>query len=106
MAIIGLDLEQDQLILQKGRDFRWQFQHVDESGAPVNFPAGSLYFEFDTSPVTTWTFQITGSNTTLKVESTAVDLIPARTRWQLVFRPAGEAAGGDPVARGTVSVQE
>jgi hypothetical protein len=106
VATIGLDLAQDQLILQKGRDFRWQFQHVDDAGSPANFPAGSLYFEFATAPVTTWTFQITGADAALKVESTAVDLIPARTSWQLVFRPAGEAAGGDPVARGTVSVQE
>lgn len=106
MATIGLDLEPDQLILQKGRDFRWEFEHVDESGTLVNFPSGSLYFEFDTSPVTTWTFVIAGSGASLKVESAAVDLIPPRTKWQLVFKPTGEVSGGDPVARGTVTIQE
>jgi hypothetical protein len=64
-----------------------------------------LYFELDTSPVTTWTFGISGSDATIKIESTVVDTIPARTKWQLIFKPSGEAAGGDPVARGIVMVQ-
>jgi hypothetical protein len=32
--------------------------------------------------------------------------VPARTRWQLVWLPDGEAAGGDPLARGLVKIQE
>lgn len=47
MATIGLDLEPDQLILQKRRDFRWTFENLDGSGTPVDFPAGDLYFEID-----------------------------------------------------------
>lgn len=54
---------------------------------------------------TYWNFDIDGSTADLKVESQEVDLIGQRTRWQLVFLPDGEAAGGDPVARGTVRVQ-
>lgn len=106
MASIGVDLEQVDLFLTKGRDFRWNFVHLNEAtNDPEAFPSGSLFFEFDTSPVTQWIFSISGSEASLKVESDEVDSIPARTRWQLVFLPAGEAAGGDPIARGTVQVQ-
>lgn len=105
--IIGLELDPTELVLTKNRDFRWTFQNLDESGAPVDYPAGSLYFELYTSPsTTTWTFTIAGSEASLKVESDVVNTIPNRTKWQLVFRPTGEVAGGDPVARGIVRVQE
>lgn len=106
MASIGVDLEEVDLFLTKGRDFRWNFVHLnDATGEPEAFPAGSLFFEFDTSPQTVWTFSIDGSEAALKVESDDVDAIPSRTRWQLVFLPAGEAEGGDPIARGRVQVQ-
>lgn len=106
MAVIGVDLEQDELVLTKGRDFRWTFTNLNSSGAPTNFPSGSLYFEVYTDTMKTWTFTISGSSASLKVESTEVDTVPNRTKWQLVFRPTGEAAGGDPIARGVVRVQE
>lgn len=106
MAVIGTEIEPSTLVLTKNRDFRWNFQNLDDNDQPVNFPAGSLYFELATSPVTTWTFSVTGAMAYLKVESEAVNLIPARTKWQLVFRPSGEAAGGDPLARGVVVVQQ
>lgn len=107
MAVIGVELEQDELVLTKGRDFRWTFTNLNASGAPTNFPAGSLYFELATTPSpTTWNFTISGNTATIKIEHTQVDLIPARTKWQLVFRPSGEAAGGDPIARGVVRIQE
>ena len=107
MSVIGLELDPEELVLTKNRDFRWTFQNLDESDAPINYPSGSLYFELYTSPsITTWPFTIVGSSATLKIESEAVNLIPNRTKWQLVFKPTGEVAGGDPVARGTVRVQE
>lgn len=106
MAVIGVELEQDDLVLTKGRDFKWSFVNLNDAGTAVAFPSGTLYFELYTSPVTTWTFSIAGSTATLKVESTDVASIPARTRWQLVFRETGEATGGDPLARGIVSIQE
>lgn len=56
--------------------------------------------------LTRWDFDIVGDTAELKVESEAVDLIQPRTRWQLVFQPDGEAAGGVAIARGTVVVQE
>jgi hypothetical protein len=40
----------------------------------------------------------------IKVESEEADTIGARTLWQLVFLSDGEPAGGDPIARGSVSV--
>lgn len=105
--IIGIELDPTELVLTKNRDFKWTFQNLDESGAAVNYPAGSLYFEVYTQPsTTTWTFTITGSSATLKVESDVVNTIPNRTKWQLVFKASGEAAGGDPLARGVVRVQE
>lgn len=57
------------------------------------------------SRYTYWNFSIDESTADLKVESSEVDLIGQRTLWQLVFLPDGEAAGGDPIARGTVRVQ-
>lgn len=53
-----------------------------------------------------WSFDIEDATATIKVESYEVDKIPPRSRWQLVFLPAGEAEGGDPIARGRVTVQE
>ena len=105
MTVIGTEVEVSTLVLTKGRDFRWSFVNIDDNSNPEAYPGGSLYFELATSPLTTWTFTIVGDTASLKVESDQVDLIPNRTKWQLVFRPTGEAAGGDIVARGTVLVQ-
>lgn len=58
---------------------------------------------------TIWQFEVDPrerSVATLKVESEKVDLIRPRTKWYLVFLPAGEAAGGEPLARGMVAVQK
>lgn len=106
MAVIGVELDPSELVLTKGRDFQWSFTNLDSNRDPLPFPAGSLYFELATSPVTTWTFTVVGAYANLKVESEAVDVIPARTSWQLVFKPAGESAGGEPLALGTVRVQK
>lgn len=57
------------------------------------------------APFTIWAFDIDGPTASLKVESEDCDVIPARTKWQLVFMPDGEPAGGDAVARGIVKVQ-
>lgn len=106
MSVIGLKLNSDTLVLTTGRDFKWNFQNLDESGNAADFPAGSLYFELsNTSPVTQWPFTISADTATIKVESDQADLIPDRTKWQLVFLATGEAAGGDPVALGTVKRQ-
>ena len=102
---IGVQLIPDRLVLTTGRDFRWSFENLDANDQPEDFPAGELYFELATDPVTQWDFTIVGSLASLKVESTDSDLIPDRTPWQLVFLPTGEAAGGDPVALGLVSRQ-
>lgn len=106
MAVIGVDLDSDELVLTKGRDFKWAFVNLDAQGSPLNFPGGSLYIEFAKTPIVTWPFVISGPNATIKVESEMVALIPHRTKWQLVFRSTGESAGGDPIARGVVRVQE
>lgn len=105
MAVIGVALEPDVLYLQRGRDFRWDFKFVDDNGASKNFPAGKLYFEFCGNPPTKWEFVISGDNAALKVESTEADKIAPRSKWQLVWLRDGEAAGGDPIAYGTVVVQ-
>lgn len=94
-------------MLTKNRDFRWTFVNLDENDNETDFPSGTLYFELDTSPsATTWTFTISGAVAVLKVESENVNAIPNRTKWQLVFRATGEAAGGEAIARGFVRVQE
>lgn len=56
------------------------------------------------APKTVWDFTMNGAEATIKVESEQADLVAARTPWQLVFQAEGEAAGGDPVGYGTVSV--
>ncbi|AHB31870.1 minor tail protein [Mycobacterium phage Jovo] len=48
MAVIGIELEPDQLVLTRRRDFKWTFENLDDQGLPVNFPAGELFFELDT----------------------------------------------------------
>lgn len=53
-------------------------------------------------PLTVWDFDIDGSIATLKVESEEADRVAERTKWQLVFLPDGEPAGGDPITHGTV----
>lgn len=48
MAFIGTVLAADQLVLTRGRDFKWVFENLDENDEPANYPAGELYFELDT----------------------------------------------------------
>ncbi|KRD08584.1 hypothetical protein ASE48_08450 [Mycobacterium sp. Root265] len=63
------------------------------------------YVERGQRATTLWTFDITGSEAVLKVESEDVDLIGNRTEWQLVFLPDGEPAGGEPITHGVTRVQ-
>lgn len=101
---IGVKPDNNTLYLWRGRDFKWNFDNLDTSNAPQDFPAGELFFEFATGAETSvrWTFDIVGSRATLKVESEEVAQVPDRTLWQLVFLADGEAAGGDPIDRGRV----
>lgn len=48
MAFIGTVLSEDQLVLTRGRDFKWTFENTDENDDPIDFPAGDLFFELDT----------------------------------------------------------
>jgi len=105
MSVIGVELDPVDLVLTKGRDFRWTFKNLDSSNNAIAFPSGSLYFEVATASPLTWTFTISGSLASLKVESEVVNTVPNRTKWQLVFRPTGEVAGGDIVAYGNVRIQ-
>ncbi|AEK07280.1 hypothetical protein PBI_MYXUS_6 [Mycobacterium phage Myxus] len=54
-------------------------------------------------PMTIWEFVIEDSIASIKIESEEADKIANRVKWQLVFLPEGEVAGGDPIALGTVS---
>jgi hypothetical protein len=106
MAEIGSPLDSDTLVLTRGRDFQWTFQNLDENGQPIDFPVGGeLFFEFNSQSIDNWDFVIDGDVATIKIESTVADTVPARTKWQLVWLPSGEAAGGDAVALGSVQVQ-
>lgn len=100
---IGPEVPSDTITLYKNRDFKWGFQNLDENDQPIPFPPGSLFFELQTSPLTNWVFEIDGSEASLKVESEAAALIPAKTKWQLVFLQTGESAGGDAIATGSVT---
>ena len=105
MSVIGVDMDPVDLVLTRGRDFRWSFQHVNDSGTAVDFPAGSLYFEVGSAAPQFWTFVIAGSVASLKVESDVVASVTSNSKWQLVFQPVGEAAGGDVLAYGNVRLQ-
>lgn len=50
MTYIGTPLLVDQLVLTRGRDFKWTFENLDDSEPPqpVDFPAGDLFFELST----------------------------------------------------------
>lgn len=49
MTFLGRYLNKDRLVLQRGRDFRWNFQNLDATTRePTNFPAGDLYLELHT----------------------------------------------------------
>lgn len=105
--VIGVQLDTDTLVLTRGRDFRWKFQLTDNEGAPVDFPAGELFFELATEgEPTQWAFTISGALASIKVESEDADKIASGTRWQLVWLPESEAAGGDPLGLGKVKVQQ
>ena len=106
MSVIGPVFAPDKLFLTRGRDFKWAYKLVDCDGVATDFPPGRLYFELSNDPMTVWEFAIDGDVATIKVESEEADLIPNRTKWQLVFLPDGEAEGGDPVALGVVQVQK
>lgn len=103
---IGTAFDAQRLVLTLDRDFRYTMTNLDEDDNPINFPSGSLFFQLQTSPSdTNWVFTISGAVATLKVESTVVNTIPRRTKWQLVWLPTGESAGGDPLAIGFTDIQ-
>lgn len=106
-SVIGIELPIDSLVVTRGRDFRCAFQLTDDDGVPVPFPPGALFFELKPDSGTVrWNFAIEESMASIKVESEDVDVIPAKTPWQLVWLPEGEASGGDAKARGRLVVQQ
>jgi hypothetical protein len=48
MSVIGIEIEPVQLVLTRGRDFRWAFQNLGPDNEPEDFPAGDLFFEIAT----------------------------------------------------------
>src|SRR4051812_2415256 len=50
MSAIGIELDTDQLVLTRGRDFKWTFENLDNSSPPkpLDFPPGQLFFEIST----------------------------------------------------------
>jgi hypothetical protein len=106
LSVIGPVFQPDKLFLTTGRDFKWAYQLVDADNNPVDYPAGKLYFEFFTcDEPTVWNFVIDGSVASIKVEHEQADLIPTRTKFQLVFLHENEPAGGDPISLGSVQRQ-
>lgn len=98
------------LELVAGGDYMWSFElrygpsHA-KAGQPQPFPAGSLFYRILTEPVETrWPFVISGASASMKIESEDVAKVPDRTRFQLVWLPDGETAGGQVWAMGKVRV--
>jgi len=98
------------LELVEGGDYVWNFElrfpadHA-QAGLPQPFPPGSLVYRIFTEPVeTVWPFTLSGAVASVKVESEEVAKIKDRTRFHLVWLPAGELAGGQVWATGKVRV--
>jgi hypothetical protein len=104
MQSVGVSLRDTVMYLTRGRDFVWNIGLVDPCGDPQEFPAGELFFEFADGEQ--WFFEVDGGLASIKVESERADLVAARARWQLVFLPEGEPAGGTAWARGYVKVEK
>ncbi len=104
MQSVGVSLRDTVMYLTRGRDFVWNIGLVDPCGDPQEFPAGELFFEFADGEQ--WFFEVDGGLASIKVESERADLVAARARWQLVFLPEGEPAGGIAWARGYVKVEK
>jgi hypothetical protein len=102
----GTDLTAGNLYLVKGREFAWTYENLDNSGNPLDYPAGDLYFEIETDPVTTWHFTISGSMASIDVSASDTAPITPGLRWQLVFLPSGDTSGGEALAFGMVVVDE
>ena len=98
------------LELVAGADYMWSFElrypstHV-QAGQPQAFPAGQLFYRIFTAPVeTVWPFTVAGAVASMKVEEVEVAKIPDRSRFHLVWLPAGELSGGQVWAVGKVRV--
>lgn len=105
MSVMGVFLNPEPLPLYRGRDYQRTFVSKDATTKqPIPFPAGSLYIEFCGTPPKKFTATINGSNAVFKIESEDCDKIADRTKYQLVWMPAGEAAGGQCVGYGNVKV--
>ncbi|AER48194.1 hypothetical protein BLUE7_6 [Mycobacterium phage Blue7] len=48
MADIGIRVDADDIVLWRGRDFKWNFENLDLNGDPADYPAGRLFFELQT----------------------------------------------------------
>ncbi|AEJ93305.1 minor tail protein [Mycobacterium phage EricB] len=48
MADIGIRVDADDIVLWRGRDFKWNFENLDLNGQPTDYPAGRLFFELQT----------------------------------------------------------
>lgn len=66
MSNIGVALPLDQLVLTRGRDFKWSFENLDASTPPqpIEFPAGRLYFELQTRGETNSAQEVTVTQAT------------------------------------------
>ncbi|QBJ00196.1 hypothetical protein SEA_PHARAOH_6 [Mycobacterium phage Pharaoh] len=79
--------------------------HTSVTAIPLVPQINTTYIERGQSAMTLWPFVVEGTMAHLKIESDDADRIQPRTKWQLVFLPDGEPAGGEPIARGQVTVQ-
>lgn len=59
MTLIGADVTQDELVIQRRRDFLWSFYHVDDDGVPSDLPDGDLFFELETGSAHNCVQQVT-----------------------------------------------
>jgi hypothetical protein len=104
VGYVGVPQRDDVMFVTRGRDFFWNVELVDQCGDPLPFPPGDLFFEFVDG--SRWFFDVDGSVASLKVESEVADTVANRARWQLVFLPEGEPAGGTAWAKGYVKVEK
>lgn len=102
---MGTFIEPEPLPLYRGRDYKKTFVSCDATTRqPTPFPPGELYIELCGNPPKVFQAVINGANAVIKIESEDCDKIADRTKYQLVWKDAGEPAGGQCVGFGNIKV--
>jgi hypothetical protein len=90
------------LPLSKGQDVNVTFEYVDSAGLPTPFTGLSASMVIDhTAPISV-PATVSGSNLTVRIESTVLDPVVDGTTWRLVLSWAGSPTFEQVAVNGAV----